>query len=920
MEYFYLEQVKSKNIMCQIRTNISQPFMFFDGNHIIRGPYNEFQINNIIKRSDIFRKFGNLNIIQPINNFVTPHGIFLRFHNFLDNYELEIKPYREPFSRDSYDVAANLPIITLRRALDMNYNIWIFQEIKNLIITLCYCYIMNIGKLNIDNIYFNIDTKEIYIIDYQHDIDVNTKRDDEIFYFDERPDDKYDWFNNCKYCYNDAADFVEKSSYIFEPDNLKENLQKTVILLRKFSKSQKIIMPKIQFKNNIVSSPYKNMHEECQDNIYFLNNSKYIRLTDYQKYNRSIFGNRDSSFYSVEQAFQYYKFNYVGANNDTVEYSNLLLDCNNPSIVKIIGEQKEIEHIMLGFDVYKKDILKFADDYLNKSNKINHSFQQKSNNITRIVKQDKNDDKQVTKVSVKHRILTSPYVPTSSKQNNSKNKNDQPDVKVSMERKIINLPSSKQNKNLNNSSNKKHIKIRSSPYIINPSFEQKSKVIKSPFRLRLNNNILNYDDKGNLIMDKYENYYLKYDKSLYIINKDVKINEVKNKLNEIIRTYKNKTVVNPNWDDIKYNVMKYILYHKFNNNELDRNLLLSTGDKILCADIIPYDSFWGIDNNQKGDNMLGKLLIELRNLFREKYKTSDNSKNKSYVNIDLQVVKNKLRRYIQKSLTHKALSLANILFKIKLDMNDIYNFINDVAINDIGLANLNLVLAVINSCNAKKVDYNVFMCSIALLSESDKNGLSCYAWYAYANDNGRKISIDNLLSIDIEFNNDDVNFINKKLYSDLFEESTPINLRHYLLIFLKRLKEKDLNAFSWCYFYLETIKNLDTENIKQYDMLLWEILSFFLKKESFDILNDAYCNDKNIFFLQHAIIMVVYNKYWRKYFPKIEDFEFPKVDDDIKLDDDIYDIDNSYILIPEYMMYHDKLLRKIYCIGHNLSY
>ena len=350
--------------------------------------------------------------------------------------------------------------------------------------------------MNIDNIYFNIDTKEIYIIDYQHDIDVNIKRRDEVFYFDERPDDKYSWFNNCKHCYNDVAGFIEKSSYIFDTNDLKEKSQKMVDLLRKFSKNQKIIIPKIPIKNNIVSSPYKNIYEECQDNIYYLNNDKYIRLTDYQKYNKSIFGNRDSSFYSVEQAFQYYKFNYVGANTDTVEYSNLLLDCNNTSIIKIIGEQKEIEQIMLGFNVFKKDILKFADPYLYKPNKINHSIEQKSNNVTRVVEQNKNDnDKQDVKVSVKHRINTSPYASTSSKQNKNKNDNDKQDIKVALKNRINTSPyaltsskqnkndndkqdikvsvknrintspyaptSSKQNKNLNNNPNKERIKIRS---------------------------------------------------------------------------------------------------------------------------------------------------------------------------------------------------------------------------------------------------------------------------------------------------------------------------------------------------------------------------------------------------------------------------------------------------------------------------
>lgn len=167
MEYFYLEDVKFKSIMCQTRTNINQPFMFFNGCYIIKGPYNEHSFNNIIERSKMLQIFGAPNIIHPINHFVTPYGIFIRYDNFLANYKMLSEFHKEPFSRESYHVITNLPIVSMKKVLNEKSNTWIFSYVKDLITTLCYCYILNISNMNIDNIYVNIETKQIYILIYK---------------------------------------------------------------------------------------------------------------------------------------------------------------------------------------------------------------------------------------------------------------------------------------------------------------------------------------------------------------------------------------------------------------------------------------------------------------------------------------------------------------------------------------------------------------------------------------------------------------------------------------------------------------------------------------------------------------------------------------------------------------------------------
>ena len=75
------------------------------------------------------------------------------------------------------------------------------------------------------------------------------------------------------------------------------------------------------------------------------------------------------------------------------------------------------------------------------------------------------------------------------------------------------------------------------------------------------------------------------------------------------------------WHDISLEVMKRALRVKFNNPKL-RQKLLATGDSILQEGNTWGDEFWGVNlNTGEGKNHLGKLLMRLRQEFREEDKT-----------------------------------------------------------------------------------------------------------------------------------------------------------------------------------------------------------------------------------------------------------------------------------------------------------
>ena len=71
------------------------------------------------------------------------------------------------------------------------------------------------------------------------------------------------------------------------------------------------------------------------------------------------------------------------------------------------------------------------------------------------------------------------------------------------------------------------------------------------------------------------------------------------------------TPIRQDWNQIRLKVMRVGLWVKFSDPEM-RQLLANTGDEVLVENS-PYDAFWGIGREGNGLNMMGTLLMELRN-------------------------------------------------------------------------------------------------------------------------------------------------------------------------------------------------------------------------------------------------------------------------------------------------------------------
>lgn len=70
-----------------------------------------------------------------------------------------------------------------------------------------------------------------------------------------------------------------------------------------------------------------------------------------------------------------------------------------------------------------------------------------------------------------------------------------------------------------------------------------------------------------------------------------------------------------NWEQIKDDVMRKAVLHKFRTHADIREVLLSTGDALLVENS-PIDYYWGCGKDGSGKNKLGQVLGEVREILR----------------------------------------------------------------------------------------------------------------------------------------------------------------------------------------------------------------------------------------------------------------------------------------------------------------
>ncbi len=76
--------------------------------------------------------------------------------------------------------------------------------------------------------------------------------------------------------------------------------------------------------------------------------------------------------------------------------------------------------------------------------------------------------------------------------------------------------------------------------------------------------------------------------------------------------HENKKIRSSNWSEVKYQNMEKVLRLKVEQNPIVKEALINTKDYIIAENCIDEDTDWGLDNNNRGDNNLGKIWMKIR--------------------------------------------------------------------------------------------------------------------------------------------------------------------------------------------------------------------------------------------------------------------------------------------------------------------
>lgn len=71
------------------------------------------------------------------------------------------------------------------------------------------------------------------------------------------------------------------------------------------------------------------------------------------------------------------------------------------------------------------------------------------------------------------------------------------------------------------------------------------------------------------------------------------------------------------WEEVKDDIMGKAVLRKFETHPEIREILLATGDREIVENA-PGDYYWGCGKDGSGKNMLGQILMEVREILRKR--------------------------------------------------------------------------------------------------------------------------------------------------------------------------------------------------------------------------------------------------------------------------------------------------------------
>jgi hypothetical protein len=239
----------------------------------------------------------------------------------------------------------------------------------------------------------------------------------------------------------------------------------------------------------------------------------------------------------------------------------------------------------------------------------------------------------------------------------------------------------------------------------------------------------------------------------------------------------------------------------------------------------------------------------------------------------LDEMKSAMQKYIRRQKSQKAFIAAIEMYRLS-EINEIkarpiisnlYNRLAIIAAEDIGPANFNLAIEVIDLVNCKNRNVNMLLGSILALCQSNKTRIMSHLWLIYHLDVKRNLS-EQMGIQSTEPAIEDVFYLR-----DFWNQIDDVNIRSMIEMFALRLSEQNHLAIYWWgqyYDYIQTsLKNKKKITIKtrhgrrKPDVLIWSILKSYLNEHDWKVLFTAYFTiNENRPFIMMALTYILYGQ------------------------------------------------------------
>lgn len=260
-------------------------------------------------------------------------------------------------------------------------------------------------------------------------------------------------------------------------------------------------------------------------------------------------------------------------------------------------------------------------------------------------------------------------------------------------------------------------------------------------------------------------------------------------------------------------------------------------------------------------NTLGKM--EYKGIFKGTY---------TFSGYELDVMKSALQKYIRRGNPNKALQCAlemNLLETVggKAAQTNMYHRLEIIAAEDIGLANLSLVIGALELLQKDNRTLEELETVVLLLTYSKKTRVMSHFYRAFMTNEGRSLLERYGLKLEESYTEEDLKFVNDNIASIKLKDD-PEHIFLYALIFYKRLKERNWNALNWLFHYQNVTQNVkvQTRNRRKNPMtIIWQLLSKELDPKVHAILSYQYWSKtEGRPFLMLAILIPLLNITYRE--------------------------------------------------------